>query len=66
MGGSFIALFTGFYVDNGPQLPLWRLLPHWTYWTLPAVVGVPLIWLALHRFHARISSRPRAAAPTRS
>jgi len=61
MGGSYIALLTGFYVDNGPQLPLWRLLPHWAYWVLPSAVGIPLIWWALGRFRRGISSRPRAA-----
>jgi hypothetical protein len=49
VGGSFIALFTGFYVDNGPQLPLWDRLPHIVYWVLPAAVGIPLIWRALRR-----------------
>jgi hypothetical protein len=66
MGGSFIALFTGFYVDNGPQLPVWRLLPHWLYWTLPAAIGAPLIWLALRRYQAGVSSRPHAHAPVGS
>src|SRR5258705_1729174 len=61
MGGSYIALLTGFYVDNGPHLPLWRLLPHWSYWVMPALVGVPLIWLALRRYAAGVSSRPPAA-----
>jgi hypothetical protein len=50
MGGSYIALLTGFYVDNGPQLPLWKLLPHWSYWLIPAAIGVPLIVRALRRF----------------
>jgi len=50
MGGSYIALLTGFYVDNGPFLPVWDRLPHLSYWLLPTAVGVPLIWLALHRF----------------
>lgn len=49
MGGSYIALFTGFYVDNGQRLPLWDRLPHWSYWVIPAAVGIPLIWLALRR-----------------
>jgi hypothetical protein len=49
MGGSYIALLTGFYVDNGPFLPLWNRLPHTTYWLLPTIVGAPLIWLALRR-----------------
>jgi hypothetical protein len=53
MGGSYIALLTGFYVDNGPFLPLWNRLPHLTYWLLPSLVGVPLIWWALRRFHTR-------------
>jgi len=63
MGGSYIALLTGFYVDNGSQLPLWDRLAHWTYWVLPAAVGVPLIWWALRRFHCGVSARPRATAP---
>lgn len=50
MGGSYITLLTGFYVDNGPFLPLWNRLPHITYWLLPTIVGVPLIWTALQRF----------------
>jgi hypothetical protein len=58
MGGSYITLLTGFYVDNGPHLPLWNLLPHWTYWTLPALVGVPLIWFAVRRFRLGISTAP--------
>jgi hypothetical protein len=53
MGGSYIALLTGFYVDNGAFLPLWNQLPHITYWLLRSGVGVPLIWLALRRFHLR-------------
>lgn len=57
VGGSFIALFTGFYVDNGPRLPVWDRLPHIAYWVVPSAVGIPLIWRALRRF----SSRPRAA-----
>jgi hypothetical protein len=61
MGGSYIAVLTGFYVDNGPQLPLWDRLPHWSYWVLPAAVGIPLIWRALRRFDAGVSARPPAA-----
>lgn len=62
MGGSFVALLTGFYVDNGPQLPLWSRLPHWTFWFIPAAIGVPLILWALRRFSAGVSSRPYATA----
>lgn len=43
MGLSYVGLLTGFYVDNGARLPLWDRLPQWSYWVLPALVGVPLI-----------------------
>jgi hypothetical protein len=58
MGGSYIALLTGFYVDNGPFLPLWNQLPHWTYWLIPSLVGIPLIRRALHRFTPSTSDKP--------
>ena len=58
MGGSYIALLTGFYVDNGPFLPLWNQLPHWTYWLLPSLIGIPLIRRALHRFTPATSNKP--------
>ncbi|HEV8274241.1 MAG TPA: hypothetical protein VGQ26_00875 [Streptosporangiaceae bacterium] len=52
MPGSYMALLTGFYVDNGPQLPLWNRLPNWSFWFLPAAVSIRLTWWALHRNHA--------------
>jgi hypothetical protein len=60
MAGSYVALLTGFYVDNGPQLPLWDRLPHLAYWLLPAAVGAPLTWRALARNGAL--TRPRRVA----
>ena len=50
MSTSYIAMLTAFYVDNGPHLPLWRLLPPVAFWLLPAAVGVPLLVRALRRF----------------
>jgi uncharacterized membrane protein len=47
MGLSYILMLIAFYVDNGKQLPLWKDLPHFTYWLLPLAVGVPLIVRAL-------------------
>jgi hypothetical protein len=69
MGGSYIALLTGFYVDNGPFLPLWDRLPSLTYWLLPTIVGMPLIVLALYRFRhsppADSTGRPTDPAESR-
>jgi uncharacterized membrane protein len=47
MGLSYVFMLVAFYVDNGKQLPLWKELPHFTYWLLPLLVGVPLIVRAL-------------------
>jgi uncharacterized membrane protein len=49
MGLSYILLLTAFYVDNGPQLPVWKDLPPIAYWTVPAAVGLPILLLALWR-----------------
>jgi hypothetical protein len=68
MGGAYIALFTGFYVDNGRHLPLWDRLPTIAYWTLPGVVGIPLILRALTRLRllrVRSASRGRPGSDVR-
>jgi uncharacterized membrane protein len=54
---SYIAMLTAFYVDNGPRLPLWQLLPPITFWFLPAAVGLPLLLRAL-RHHAPHRTSP--------
>lgn len=57
MGLSYVLLLTAFYVDNGKQLPVWKDLPHWTYWTLPSLVGVPIIiWTLLRHPLSRRAS----------
>ncbi|MBL6852151.1 MAG: DUF2306 domain-containing protein [Alphaproteobacteria bacterium] len=60
MGASFIAMLTAFYVDNGANLPLWRDLPLIAYWTVPALLGVPIILWVFAR-HPLLRARP---APT--
>jgi uncharacterized membrane protein len=61
MGSSYLGLLTAFYVDNGPQLPVWNRLPDWSFWILPTAVGAPLIIRALRRY-ARPASRPSQLA----
>jgi hypothetical protein len=46
-------LLTAFYVDNGPRLPLWKELPPIAFWTLPSLIGLPLLARALAR-HTRV------------
>jgi hypothetical protein len=47
MGLSYILLLTAFYVDNGPNLPVWRYLPPLAYWLAPSLVGLPILLWAL-------------------
>lgn len=49
MGLSYILLLTAFYVDNGKNLPLWKELPVIAYWTLPVIIGLPIIARTLLR-----------------
>jgi len=47
MGFSYVVMLIAFYVDNGKQLPVWKDLPHFTYWLLPLAIGTSLIVRAL-------------------
>jgi uncharacterized membrane protein len=58
MGVSYIFMLTAFYVDNGPNLPLWRELPHVAFWLLPSAIGVPLMLYALFRHPVVHRRRP--------
>jgi hypothetical protein len=43
MGLSYTLLLTGFYVDNGKNLPFWNQFPQWFFWVFPSIVGIPII-----------------------
>ena len=58
MSISYILLLIAFYLDNGKNLPLWRDLPHLTYWLLPAAIGIPLVVRALLRYRSLAPRRP--------
>jgi uncharacterized membrane protein len=49
MGLSYIAMLTAFYVDNGPKLPFWNLLPEIAFWIGPFLIGWPIIIWAMRR-----------------
>ena len=50
MIGSYIVLWTAFYVDNAHLIPGLKELPTLTFWVLPAVIALPFIVLSLLRF----------------
>ena len=64
MASSVVLLLTAFHVDNGPNLPLWRLLPYWAFWVLPALVGIPLTAAAIHRARLAAAQRPSGTPST--
>ena len=49
MGSAFMVMLTAFYVDNGPRLPGWSLLPPVAFWLLPAAVGLPIMLRAVRK-----------------
>jgi hypothetical protein len=53
MSLSYIVLLTAFYVDNGPNLPLWSRLPRIAFWIGPLLIGLPFVVRALDR-HAHV------------
>jgi hypothetical protein len=59
MSLSYVVMLIAFYVDNGKQLPIWKDLPHVSYWLLPLVVAAPLVIRAL-LYHpvVRAASKP--------
>ncbi len=61
MGVSYIVLLTAFYVDNGKNLPLWRMLPGIAYWLAPSLIGLPImVWALLrHPLAVRQPAAPR-------
>lgn len=63
MGTSYILMITAFYVDNGPHLPVWRILPPVAFWILPALVGAPVLLNALLR-HPLVRNQNSSPCPT--
>lgn len=58
MIGSYVVLWTAFYVDNAHLIPLLNHLPPLTFWVLPSLISLPFLVLSLSRF------APKPAAPS--
>jgi len=65
--GSYIVLWTAFYVDNAHLIPGLNQLPPLTFWVLPTMIGIPFIVRSISRFvpnRGAPSSRSRAERHT--
>ena len=62
MIGSYIVLWTAFYVDNAHLIPLLNQLPSLTFWVLPSLIGLPFIVLSLSHFVPKtVAPSPRSS-----
>ena len=57
MIGSYVVLWTAFYVDNAHLFPGVNRLPTLTFWVAPTLIAVPFLVRSIARF------APKAAAP---
>ena len=53
MIGSYVVLWTAFYVDNGHLFPLVNRLPVLVFWLAPTLIAVPFLVRSLSRFAPR-------------
>jgi hypothetical protein len=57
MIGSYVVLWTAFFVDNAHLFPGLNQLPTLTFWVAPTLIAVPFLVLSITRF------APKPAAP---
>lgn len=58
MIGSYVVLWTAFYVDNAHLIPGLNQLPTLTFWVAPTLIAVPFLVRSIARF------APKTAAPS--
>jgi hypothetical protein len=59
MIGSYVALWTAFYVDNAHLIPGLSALPPLTFWVLPSLISLPFVVLSLSRFALKSATTAR-------
>lgn len=65
MIGSYIVLWTAFYVDNAHLIPGLKQLPPLTFWVLPSLIGLPFMVLSISRFAPQLAAPSRRPNPER-
>lgn len=62
MIGSYVVLWTGFFVDNGHKIPGLDHLPQLAFWALPSLIGLAFLVVSLFRSSHRLSALTHQAA----
>ena len=57
--GSYVTLWTAFFVDNAHLFPGLDRLPILTFWVLPSLIALPFLVLSLSRFAPNVVMRGR-------
>ena len=65
MIGSYVVLWTAFYVDNAHLIPGLNHLPSLTFWVLPSLISLPFIARSLARFVPKTKLPSATSAPER-
>ena len=63
MIGSYVVLWTAFYVDNAHLIPGLKALPTLTFWVLPTVIALPFLARSIARFAPKTAARSQLALP---
>lgn len=56
MIGSYVVLWTGFFVDNGHKIPGLDHLPALAFWVAPSLIGLAFLILSLFRSSHKIDT----------
>jgi hypothetical protein len=59
MIGSYVTLWTAFFVDNAHLIPGLKVLPTLTFWILPTVIALPFLVVSLSHFAPQVLRHAR-------
>ena len=66
MIGSYVVLWTAFYVDNAHLIPGLNQLPSLIFWVLPSLISLPFIAFSLTRFAPKTMASSATAVTERN
>jgi hypothetical protein len=64
MIGSYVVLWTAFYVDNAHLFPGFNRLPTLTFWVAPTLIAVPFLVRSIRRFAPKAAPAASATPAT--